>query len=206
MTFVTFEGGEGTGKTTQVERLRVRLESMGYSVLVTREPGGTTGAEAIRDVLLSGSVRQFGFNSDIDTILFGAARRDHIELVIRPALSSGMVVLCDRFMDSTRAYQGGAGVDMDFLLSLERLVTSDARPDLTLVFDVPPEIGLRRALSGGSADRYESDDLSSHHIRRRIFLDIASDEPERCVVIDASCSLDEVSFSVDSIIDSRLGC
>lgn len=202
--FITFEGGEGAGKSTQIKRLASRLKKRGHKVLVTREPGGSPGAEAVRHVVLSGAAQPFG--TDMEAILFAAARSDNVELIIKPALAEGKVVLCDRFMDSSRVYQGvSGGVDMEFLLSMERAVTEDARPNLTLIFDLSPEEGLKRAAevwAEDGPDRFESEKLEQQEMRRQGFLEIAAREPERCVVIDASAPLKDVSKAVDEAIDT----
>ncbi len=204
--FITFEGGEGAGKSTQIKRLASRLGKLGHKVLVTREPGGSPGAEAVRHVVLSGAAKAFG--TDMEAVLFAAARSDNVEHLIKPALESGIIVLCDRFMDSSRVYQGvSGGVDLDFILSMEKAVTEGARPDLTLIFDLAPELGLKRAAdvwAEDGPDRFESEDLAMQRKRRRGFLDIARSEPDRCVVIDASKSLKEVSAMVDATIDAYL--
>ena len=201
--FITFEGGEGAGKSTQIKRLAARLKKRGHKVLVTREPGGSPGAEAVRHVVLSGAAQPFG--TDMEAILFAAARSDNVELIIKPALAEGKVVLCDRFMDSSRVYQGvSGGVDMDFLLSMERAVTEDARPNLTLIFDLSPEEGLKRAAevwADDGPDRFESEELEQQEKRRQGFLEIARREPDRCVVIDAAVALKEVSKAVDKAVD-----
>ena len=204
--FISFEGGEGTGKSTQIKRLADRLEKAGHQVLVTREPGGSPGAEAIRHVLLSGSAEQYGTN--MEALLFAAARSDNVEQIIKPALAAGKIVLCDRFMDSSRVYQGVTGnVEQDFLMSLERAVTEDARPGLTLIFDLDPEIGLQRAADVAAEDgpdRFEKEDMAQQHARRQGFLDIAKAEPDRCKVIDSSLPLDQVSTAVDAAVDTFL--
>ena len=204
--FITFEGGEGAGKSTQIERLAKRLRKNGQKVLVTREPGGSPGAEAVRHVVLSGAAKTLG--PEMEAILFAAARSDNVEQVIKPALEAGTTVLCDRFMDSSRVYQGvSGGVDPEFILSMERAVTEGARPDLTLIFDLPVELGLQRAAevwAEDGPDRFESDELEMHEKRRQGFLQIAKDEPDRCVVIDASLSLKEVSAAVDEAVSDYL--
>lgn len=204
--FITFEGGEGAGKSTQIKRLAERLEEMGHRVLVTREPGGSPGAEAVRHVVLSGAAEPFG--TEMEAILFAAARSDNVEQIIKPALADGVTVLCDRFMDSSRVYQGvTGGVDPDFILSLERAVTEGARPDLTLIFDLPPEEGLKRAAQvwkDDGPDRFEKEELAQQRARRQGFLDIAKREPDRCVVIDATEDLKSVSKQVDSAVDTYL--
>ena len=202
--FITFEGGEGAGKSTQMKRLAKRLEKEGFEVLVTREPGGTAGAEAVRHVVLSGAAQKYG--TEMEAILFAAARADNVQELIKPALEKGTIVLCDRFMDSSRVYQGvSGGVDENFLLAMERAVTEGARPDLTLIFDLSPEVGLSRAAdvwAEDGPDRFEKDDLELQEARRQGFLDIAKDEPDRCIVIDASLSLEEVSEALDAAVDT----
>jgi len=204
--FITFEGGEVAGKSTQIKRLAARLKKAGHSVLVTREPGGSPGAEAIRHVLLSGAAEPFG--TEMEAILFAAARSDNVKTIIKPALDKGEIVLCDRFMDSSRVYQGVTGnVDHEFLMLMERAVTEDARPGLTLVFDLPPEEGLKRAAEvwkDDGPDRYEREELAQQEARRQGFLDIAAAEPERCVVIDAGQTLKKVSAAVDKAVDAFL--
>lgn len=206
--FITFEGGEGAGKSTQIALLQKRLRDRGVFVLVTREPGGSPRAEAIRGALLSGKVKHHG--PIAETLLFYAARDSHLELTIRPALARGNWVLCDRFMDSTRAYQGAAGgVPIAALNALERVVVGQSRPDLTFMLDLPPEEGLRRAaargaVSGVEADRFEAMTLSFHRSLRREFLDIAEAEPWRCAVVDATGSPEAVSEKIWAVLRERL--
>lgn len=202
--FITFEGGEGAGKSTQIRRLRDHLERLGIACLVTREPGGSPGAEAIRDLILSGAAKPFG--TFAETLMFFAARDDHLAVTIRPALAAGRWVLCDRFADSTRAYQGvSGGVEARHIRALERLVVAGTRPDLTLILDIPPAEGLRRAASrGAKADRFEAEDVSFHERLRRAYLAIAANEPDRCVVIDASAPPDEVAAAIAAAVDQRL--
>ena len=204
--FITFEGGEGAGKSTQIQRLAKRLRKDGQTVLVTREPGGSPGAEAVRHVVLSGAAKTLG--PEMEAILIAVARRDNVEQVIKPSLEAGTTVLCDRFMDSSRVYQGvSGGVDLEFILSMERAVTEGARPDLTLIFDIPVELGLARAAevwADDGPDRFESEELEMHEKRRQGFLDIAEEEPDRCVVIDASQSLKDVSAAVDAAVTEYL--
>ncbi|MGI9387159.1 MAG: dTMP kinase [Methyloligellaceae bacterium] len=195
--FLTFEGGEGSGKSTQTARLSKRFEEIGQDVLVTREPGGTERAEEIREVLLKGDVDQMGPLAE--TLLFFAARDDHLEKAIRPALKDGVWVICDRFYDSTRAYQGAAGgVQPKILAALERIVVADTKPELTFILDLPAEHGLRRAKkrweeSRGEADHFESRELAFHQKLRTAFLDIAENEPDRCIVLDATGSEEDIS-------------
>lgn len=205
-TFITFEGGEGAGKSTQIIQLAEMLRKQGRTVMVTREPGGSPGAEAIRHVLLSGAAEPFG--PAMEAILFAAARSDHVEQVIRPAVERGEVVLCDRFMDSSRVYQGVTGnLPHDFMESLEAVTVNALLPDLTIILDVDPEEGLRRATArrgDETADRYEKETLDVHRRRRKAFLDIAKAEPDRCVVIDATQSPKKVSKQIASIVTNRI--
>jgi dTMP kinase len=204
--FITFEGGEGVGKSTQVERLKGRLEAAGYDVVATREPGGSPRAERIREVLLRGDAKRYGPLGE--AILFCAARADHLEERIRPALARGAFVLCDRFADSTRAYQGALGaLDPAVLMALERIVVADTRPDLTLVLDAPAALGLARASARrgeGDADRFEGEDRGFHERLRQAFLDIAEQERDRCVIVDASTNPDIVEAAIWGIVESRL--
>jgi dTMP kinase len=196
--FITFEGGEGAGKSTQIARLANKLRGRDFDVLVTREPGGSPGAEAVRHVLLSGAAEPFG--PKMEAILFAAARSDHVEQVIRPAVERGAVVLCDRFLDSSRVYQGVTGdLDPAFMAELERVAINGMIPDLTLILDLDPAEGLRRATARrgqDAADRYEKETLAIHQRRRDAYLAIARKEPERCVVIDASATPASVEKSI----------
>ena len=186
--FITFEGGEGAGKSTQVGILADRLSRSGRPVFVTREPGGSPAAEEIREVLLSGQVAQFGPLAE--SVLFAVARADHIDNAIRVALQQGQWVICDRFIDSTRAYQGAtAGVPRGLINALEKITVGALMPDVTFVLDIPVEEGLARVetrAEGQDLDRFESQELMTHERIRRGFLDIAEEEPGRCVVVDAS--------------------
>ena len=202
--FITFEGGEGAGKSTQVKRLAERLKAAGVDVILTREPGGSPGAEAIRDIVLKGEADRW--SPMTEALLMYAARRDHIERVIRPALERGAWVICDRFADSTRAYQGGAGEVSDGLISaLETHVLEDVQPDLTLVFDLPADVGLERAhVRAGAEMRFESKGLAFHERLREAFRAIADAHPERCVVIDATGSVEAVDAVVWAAVNGRL--
>lgn len=207
--FITLEGGEGAGKTTQAALLRDRLEAAGRKVVLTREPGGSPRAEAIRGILLSGKAKRFGPLAE--TVLFYAARDSHLELTIRPALEKGVWVISDRFFDSTRAYQGAAaGVSLTILDVLERVIVGETRPDLTLMLDLPPDEGLRRARSraeeagGATADRFEAMTLAFHHNLRQEFLDIAKAEPRRCAVIDAGRPVEAVAADIWAVVKERL--
>ncbi|MDB5424879.1 MAG: tmk [Phenylobacterium sp.] len=202
--FITFEGGEGAGKSTQLKRLVARLEAAGREVVATREPGGSPGAESIRDLVLKGAADRW--SPVTETLLMYAARRDHIERVIRPALARAAWVVCDRFADSTRAYQGGAGgVDAGLIDAMEAYILQATRPDLTLIFDLPVEVGLERAHARAGAEmRFESKGVAFHERLREAFLAIARAEPQRCAVIDARGSLDEVEAQVWTAVESRL--
>jgi dTMP kinase len=201
--FITFEGGEGAGKSTQLARLAERLTAAGQAVVKTREPGGSPGAEAIRALLVTGDADRWSPVSE--TLLMNAARRDHVERVIRPALERGAWVLCDRFADSTRAYQGaGGGADPALIAALEAHVLEGARPILTLIFDLPVELGLARALARpGAETRFESKGAEFHQRLRDHFLQISRDEPERCAVIDASASVEAVEEAVWRVVSER---
>jgi dTMP kinase len=204
--FITLEGGEGVGKSVQAKRLEARLAAAGLAVVRTREPGGSTGAEALREAILSGFAS--GFSAAGQALLFSAARVDHLDRTILPALARGVWVISDRFADSTRAYQGAAGnLPPDFVASLERLTIGENRPDLTLILDLDPEVGLKRATERrreGPADRFESEGPRFHQTLRRAFLDIAAAEPMRCVVIDAGESEGDVGAAIWSAVESRL--
>lgn len=201
--FISFEGGEGAGKSTQIRRLAERLQAAGHDVVVTREPGGSPGAEAIRELLVNGSADRW--SPVTETLLMYAARRDHVERVIRPALVEGRVVLCDRFADSTRAYQGAGGdAPASLIASLEEHVLGGTIPNLTLILDLPAEVGLRRAEVRGGAARFESKGLPFHERLRAGYLEIARREPERCVVIDADAEIDAVTAAIAEAVAQRL--
>jgi len=205
--FITFEGGEGAGKTTQTRRLADRLAAAGIECVVTREPGGSPFAEEIRALLLSGHLPPRGAMAD--ALLFLAARVDHVAEMIRPALEGGQWVISDRFADSTLAYQGAAGgVPRATLAELHRLVLGDFHADLTLILDLPPEVGLARAgarrQSASETDHFERRELAYHEALRQGFHAIAAEEPGRCALIDASGSPEEVSARVWAVIETRL--
>ncbi len=204
--FITFEGGEGTGKSTQAAMLALRLEALGLAVLLTREPGGSPGAEMIRHVLLSGAAKPLG--AETEAMLFAAARLDHIQLAIEPALEAGKWVVCDRFADSTRVYQGALGkVDQRLIKGLERVCTCGLSPDLTIVLDLPVEAGLQRqAQRRGDAgpDRFEAEDVEFHENLRQAYLALARDEPQRCVVIDSAGTKEDIAKQIWEIVSSRL--
>ncbi|MCA0358464.1 MAG: dTMP kinase [Proteobacteria bacterium] len=202
--FISFEGGEGAGKSTQIRRLADRLATAGHDVIVTREPGGSPGAEAIRDLLVNGAADRW--SPVTESLLMYAARRDHLERVIRPALARGAIVLCDRFADSTRAYQGAGGdAPASLIAALEAHVLGGTVPVLTLILDLPAEVGLQRAEARGGAARFESKGLAFHERLRAGYLEIARQEPERCVVIDANAPLDAVAAAISDVVAQRLG-
>ena len=200
--FITLEGGEGAGKSTQAKRLGARLQARGHRVLLTREPGGSPRAEQIRALLLSGQIERFGPLAEAS--LFYAARHSHLEITIRPALKTGKWVICDRFSDSTRAYQGAGGdVPLAVLEALERTIVWPTRPDLTLILDIVPELAMAR-LADTNKDRYEKMPLAFHRNLRSEFLNIARCEPWRCAVIDASRDPDTVEAAIWKVVEERL--
>ncbi len=199
--FITLEGGEGAGKTTQSDLLAEAVRRRGLAVLRTREPGGSAGAELLRGILLGGSV---DWSPRAETLLHFAARSEHVAKTIEPALDAGTWVVCDRFFDSTLAYQGyGQGADQDFIAEQTRLLGK--RPDLTLVLDVPENVAVERVrLRGGGSDRYERQGAGFHARVRQGFRDIASAEPERCVLVDASGDLQAVHTAIMTAVWTRL--
>jgi len=210
--FITLEGGEGAGKSTQARLLAERLKAQGIQVVLTREPGGSAFAEQVRELILGANTADHGALAE--ALLFSAARADHLERTIRPALEAGQWVICDRFADSTRVYQGVAGgLPKGVIEALERIVVDDTVPNLTIVLDLPASDGLARAhgrggdgspAGGGPSDGYEERPLSFHERLRDGFLMIATAEPERCVVVDAQQSKDEVAAQVWSTVEMRL--
>lgn len=203
--FITFEGGEGSGKSTQIQMLAERLDTAGVRVIVTREPGGSPGAEIIRHLLLSGVGKALGV--DAETLLFAAARDDHVRTVIEPALKQNVWVLCDRFIDSTRVYQGhAAGVDRRLLAALERVTIGDLKPDLTFILDLPVEVGMRRAAQrrgNDIPDRFEGEALGFHQKLRDGYRAIAAQEPGRCMLIDAAGSPEQVAGAIWRALGQR---
>jgi dTMP kinase len=196
--FISFEGGEGSGKSTQIKKLAERLATAKLRAIVTREPGGSPGAEIIRHLVLSGMGKLLG--PDAETLLFAAARDDHVRTVIQPALNQGTWVLCDRFFDSTRAYQGRLGqVAPGVLNAMQRVTIGDLKPDLTIILDIPVEIGMQRAAARrgkGVPDRFEGEDVQFHRDLREAYKQIAAEDPERCVLIDANADADTVAAEV----------
>jgi dTMP kinase len=204
--FITLEGGEGAGKSTQARLLAEHLRSLGHECVVTREPGGSPVAEALREVILSGVAAPLGPSAE--TVLFAAARIDHVVQTILPALARGAFVVCDRFTDSTRVYQGALGkVDPGLIRTLEEIATAQCRPDLTVMLDLPARIGLARAAARRAqqaADRYEAEGLAFHEGLRLAFLEIAASEPARCKVVDASQGPDKVAQVIKAMVQSLL--
>jgi dTMP kinase len=203
--FISFEGGEGSGKSTQIKQLAERLEAAKLRSIITREPGGSPGAEAIRHLLLAGMGKLLG--PEAETLLFAAARDDHVRTVIQPALSQGTWVLCDRFTDSTRVYQGKAGnVPVGLVNAMERVTIGDLKPDLTIILDVPVEVGLKRAAArraGGTPDRFEAEDIRFHQRLRDAYRELAAIESARCVLIDATADANTVAASVWAALRDR---
>jgi len=203
--FITFEGGEGSGKSTHIKILAERLNAAKVRVVLTREPGGSPGAEIIRHLVLSGMGKLLG--PDAETLLFAAARDDHVRTVIKPALNQGIWVLCDRFSDSTRAYQGSLGkVAPAVLNAMERVTIGDLKPDLTFILDLPVEVGTQRAAKRrgtGAPDRFEAEDLEFHQELRDAYRQIAAAEPQRCVLIDANADADTVAAKVWAVLRDR---
>ncbi len=202
--FITLEGGEGAGKSTQARRLADFLRARGLDVVTTREPGGTEGAEAIRNLLVDGAADRW--DAWTEALLMIAARRDHVVRLIRPALAKGHWVVCDRFADSTLAYQGVAGgLGMEPLKALMAPVLDGCSPDLTLMVDLPVAEGLARADTRGSGeDRFEKRGLEFHEMVRQAFLAIAADNPDRCHIIKGAGTADEVQQDIESIVLDRL--
>lgn len=210
--FITFEGGEGSGKSTQAERLADAIRAAGIEVVLTREPGGTPFAEQVRNLILSSTTAKHGATAE--ALLFFAARADHVETLIRPALAGGRWVICDRFTDSTRVYQGAAGsVPAEAIEALNRIAAGATQPDLTLILDIDAAVGLARATerreAGGKAsigaDPFEQRDLVFHERLRRGYLEVAKSDPGRCRVIDATGTPDAVEERVREAVLDRFG-
>jgi dTMP kinase len=204
--FISFEGGEGSGKSTHCRLLSDRLSNIGIEVVLTREPGGSPGAEAIRHVLISGAAKPLG--AEAEAFLFGAARADHVQMTIEPALSRGAWVISDRFLDSTRVYQGTLGqLDPKLIRALERVTIGDLKPDLTFVLDVPAEVGLARASKRRgtvAADRFEAESLASHQRLREAYRALAASEPSRCLLFDATQAKAAVAERIWMTVTERL--
>ena len=201
--FITLEGGEGAGKSTQIQVIKDYLLTCGNDVVVTREPGGTSEGQEIRNLLVSGDKDKWSPLSE--TLLILADRAAHLERIIRPALAEGKYVVCDRFFDSTKAYQGVAGgLGLDVIHNLQQPVLGTTLPDFTLLLDIDPEKGLRRAQERGGELRFESKTLAYHRTLRNAFLDFAAQEPDRIFVIDADRDVEAVSADILAVLDERL--
>ena len=199
--FITFEGGEAAGKSTQVKLLAARLEGAGVGTLVTREPGGTDLGEDIRALILKDRPQ----DPVTELLLFAAARAEHMTAVIRPALDEGTWVISDRFMDSTRVYQGKLySVEPELIAQLEKYTVSPDFPDLTLILDLPAEAGHERAHARGTLSRYDAERIETHETLRQGFLEIAEREPDRCVLIDGNLSPENVAGAVWQAVSERL--
>ncbi|MGO4683490.1 dTMP kinase [Hyphomicrobium sp. 2TAF46] len=199
--FITFEGGEAAGKSTQAKRLAERLERAGISVVVTREPGGTPVGEDVRELIM----RDRPTDPVTELLLFAAARAEHVTSVIRPALDDGTWVISDRFMDSTRVYQGKLyGLEPEFIAQLERYTVAPDYPDLTLILDLPASAGVERAQLRGTLSRYDAERIETHETLREGFLEIADAEPLRCVLIDASLAVSSVETAVWQAVSAHL--
>ncbi|HUB86117.1 MAG TPA: dTMP kinase [Rhizomicrobium sp.] len=203
--FITLEGGEGTGKSTQAKRLSKKLREHGIESIVTREPGGSPGAEQIRDLFVHGEPGRW--SALTETLLVFAARVDHIERTIKPALEAGRWVICDRFTDSTYAYQGvGRGADRETIRRIESVSIGDFKPNLTLVLDLPVETGLQRARKrSNDENRFEGFDTAFHERLRQAFIDIARRNGDRCMLLDASGSEDEVAEAIWNSVTRKFG-
>jgi dTMP kinase len=204
--FITFEGGDGSGKSTHAAMLAHRLKSLGLDIVLTREPGGSAGAEIIRHILLSGIAKPLG--AETEAILFAAARDDHVRSTIYPAVTSGKWVICDRFIDSTRVYQGALGhVDPQLIRSLERVTVGSAMPDLTFILDVPASVGLARATQRRGreeTDRFEAEGLEFHENLRKAYRALAEREPRRCIIVDGRPPRDVVAERIWATVQERL--
>lgn len=201
--FITLEGGEGAGKTTQAKRLKIALEMAGQETIITREPGGTFGAEAIRDLVLSGSHDRWSGMTEL--LLMYAARLDHVHKLIRPALERGLWVICDRFSDSSMAYQGYArGLGQDKVAALHKTVMEGFAPDITVLFDIDPILAQKRVKTRGEdLSRFDSEKLDFHKALRTGFLEIAKSEPKRVHIVDAASSRDAIATQINSILMNK---
>lgn len=201
--FITFEGGEGAGKSTQVARLAERLRQAGHDVVTTREPGGSPDADAIRELLVTGETGRW--SAAAEALLNYAARESHLKHIIRPALAAGKTVVCDRFANSTRAYQGLAGgLGLEFVERLDQAIVGETQPGITLVFDLDPVIGLERALQRGGADQFERKGIGFHRDLREAFRQIAVQYGNRCHLIDGSVGVDQVSEQIWQVVSTRM--
>jgi len=196
--FITFEGGEGCGKSTQIAALKARLEAMGKTVVQTREPGGTALGESVRNLLQYDDAGQ-GMSPEAELLLFAASRAQHVRELVAPAIAEGQIVLCDRFLDSTTVYQGVArAIDSKKVDTINQFAIGDTNPDLTILIDLPPEIGLARvhARSDGQLDRMEKEAIEFFQAVRQGYLDLAKSEPKRFLVLDGSQSVEELETQI----------
>ena len=202
--FITFEGGDGSGKSTQVNLLKDYLENLNFETIKTREPGGTPSAEILRDLLTTGEVEKWTPMSE--ALLMWASRYEHLIQVIEPALNSGKNVICDRFYDSTYAYQGVAhNLGIDKMEKLKKIVIGDIEPDVTFVLDIDPKVGLKRSLDRSNQEnRFESYNIDFHNKIRSAFLEIAKKNKNRCVVVDASLNEQEINNLIITVIDNLI--
>ncbi len=202
--FITFEGPDGAGKSTQIKQVADKLDQLGNDTLMTREPGGTGLGESIRGILLD--PEQKDLCNEAEILLYAAARAQHVNQVIRPALEAGKVVLCDRFLDSSLAYQGyGRDMGLEFVSAINKYAVREIKPSLTILLDIPPEEGLKRIQTGNDLDRLESENLMFHRKVRQGFLSLSNNDSSRFVVIDATKSVDVVSTQVWHAVASFLG-
>ena len=204
--FITFEGGEGCGKSTQIAALRARLEAMGKTVVQTREPGGTALGESVRNLLQYDDAGQ-GMSPEAELLLFAASRAQHVRELIAPAIAQGQIVLCDRFLDSTTVYQGVArAIDSKKVDTINQFAIGDTNPDLTILIDLPPEIGLARvhARSDGQLDRMEKEAIEFFQAVRQGYLDLAKSEPKRFLVLDGSQSVEELETQIWQKVEATL--
>lgn len=201
--FITFEGIEGCGKTTQIRLLDEYLQKRGFETVLTREPGGTEIGDKIRDILLDPANRKMTGITEL--LLYGASRCQHLEELIRPSIANGKMVLCDRYSDSTTAYQGAARkLSPKLIRDLDNLATGGLKPDLTIVLDISPEEGIKRARRRSSLDRFEQEELSFHERVRKGYLQISREEPLRVKVVDANRSIEEISSDVIKIVEKAI--
>ena len=202
--FITFEGGDGSGKSTQVNLLKDNLDNLNFETIKTREPGGTPSAEILRDLLTTGEVEKWTPMSE--ALLMWASRYEHLIQVIEPALNSGKNVICDRFYDSTYAYQGVAhNLGIDKMEKLKKIIIGDIEPDITFVLDIDPKVGLKRSLDRSNQEnRFESYNIDFHNKIRSAFLEIAKKNKNRCVVVDASLNEQEINNLIITVIDNLI--
>ena len=202
--FITFEGGDGSGKSTQVNLLKDYLENLNFETIKTREPGGTPSAEILRDLLTTGEVEKWTPMSE--ALLMWASRYEHLIQVIEPALNSGKNVICDRFYDSTYAYQGVAhNLGIDKMEKLKKIIIGDIEPDVTFVLDIDPKVGIKRSLDRSNKEnRFESYNIDFHNKIRSAFLEIAKKNKNRCVVVDASLNEQEINNFIITVIDNLI--